>query len=172
MIISFIVAVGLERQIGQQGKMPWNYPSEYQHFIQSVSGHHILLGRVNWEDNFSNTRLLSRVTSLIISNKDEIVKFLPSQLDFNIFKFSKISDAINFAKQKNETELFIIGGEKIYQQTLSIVDRIYYSVVPYLGPADTFFPEIPLQHFKLTMQKQIAAINDSPSWQLQIYDRI
>ena len=172
MKISSIVAVGPHREIGFQGKMSWDYPTEYAHFLMTVSGHCILMGRVNFEENISNSVLLARTTSLVISSQEDVQKFLPSQGDFDIKFFSKIDHAVTYASQLGEKELFIIGGEKIYLETLPIVDKIYYSVVPYEGEADRFFPEIPLDQFKLVQKQSMAASGKSPAWTLYIYERL
>jgi dihydrofolate reductase len=172
MKISIIVAVGPKREIGHLGKMSWDYPTEYAHFLKTVSGHCILMGRVNFEENISNSLLLSRTTSLVISNQEEVQKFLPSQVDFDMKFFSKIEHAVTYATQLGEKELFIIGGEKIYRETLTMVDKIYYSIVPYEGPSDRFFPEIPKDQFKLVHEQKIAANGKSPAWTLLIYERL
>jgi len=172
MKISSIVAVGPKREIGLLGKMSWDYPTEYAHFLKTVSGHCILMGRVNFEENRSNSILLSRTTSLVISSHEEIQKYLPSQTDFDIHFFSKIEHAVSYASQSGEKELFVIGGEKIYYETLPLVDKIYYSVVPYEGEADRFFPEIPLDQFKLVSKQQVVANGKSPAWTLYIYERL
>lgn len=172
MIISSIVAVGPHREIGLHGKMSWNYPSEYRHFLTTVSGHFILMGRVNFDDNIANLALLKRVRTLVVSSNSDCLKFLPAHKDFDITCCTSIRDAIHVAESQGEQELFIIGGEKIYTETLSIVDRIYYSVVPYNGQADRFFPEIPLKQFSVKAQQSFASTTDSPRWDYILYEKI
>ncbi len=171
MKISCIVAVGPNREIGCSGKMLWNYPDEYDHFLKTVSGHCILMGRVNWDDNANNYKLLGRVSTLVVTSKKYPQQYLPANLCFDVSFFHSIEDAIAGAKDRAEKELFIIGGERIYQQTLDLVDRIYYSVVPFEGIADTFFPEIS-KDFIITFHKKYPAIGDTPAWELFHYDRI
>ena len=151
--------------------MPWHYPSEYQHFINTVSGHCILMGRVNWESNLNNSILLSRVTSLVVSRSNKIKNFLPADFNFSCNFFSGIQDAINFAKSYGEKQLFIIGGEQIYQETLPQVDRIYYSEVDYEGDADRFFPEIDTNKFLIKNTQQVEKTTDSPKWKLTVFER-
>ena len=89
MKISSIVAVGPKREIGYLGKMAWEYPHEYQHFINTVSGHCIVMGRVNFEENLSNSRLLARTTSLVVSTSKSCQQFLPLNEDFDYHFFTK-----------------------------------------------------------------------------------
>ncbi len=172
MKISLIVAVGPQREIGHLGKMPWNYPSEYAHFLRTVSGHCIVLGRINFIENLSNAPLLGRVTSLVISSQKKSSYFFPSNSDWDIQFFYTVREAIDFARKSGEKELFIIGGEKIYRDTLLLADKIYYSIVPYSGPVDRFFPEIPKNNFLITEHKKIQQTLDAPAWDLYIYEKI
>lgn len=171
MRVSAIVAVGPQGEIGYAGNMAWDYPSEYQFFIQTVSGHHIVMGRTNWVSNISNTKLLSRVTSLVITTDSNLLKFHQIKAQQDVNSFSCLKTAIQFAQSRSETELFIIGGAKLYSSGLSFIERIYYSRVPYIGLADTFFPTNILDKFKLSSQQDFQATADSPPWTLEIYDR-
>lgn len=171
MKISAIVAVGLNGEIGLTGKMLWNYPSEYQHFIQTISGHHIVMGRVNWDDNQSNDRMLSRVSSLIISQKKNYIKNHIVHSCYDVTSFEEVAHAVEFARNAGESELFIIGGAQLYQYTMKMLDRIYYSVVPFSGKADTFFPKIHEQDFKLVYHNVNKATGDSPQWDFYLYER-
>lgn len=169
MKISSIVACGQNNEIGLNGKMPWNIPGEYNHFIEMVSGNYILMGRINWEDNINNVRLLKRVTSLVVGNKKISSRFLPALMGVDVHFFETISSALDFARVKNPRELFIIGGGKIYEQTMSFVERIYYSTVPYKGNADTYFPQIP-KKFALTSELDKICNETHLKWKLKIYD--
>ena len=171
MKVSAIFAVGPNAEIGNLGKMAWDYPSEYQHFLKSVSGHHIVMGRVNWEDNATNTKLLSRVTTLVVSSQKDYLKFDQTHTDFEVLAFTSLEAAISFAKSKNESELFVIGGAGLFESGAHLIDCVYYSAVPYSGPADTFFPISVLKNFKLVDTKIIAATSDSPEWELRIFLR-
>ncbi len=43
--ISLISAMGTNRVIGNNGKMPWHLPDELQYFIDKTRDHHVLLVR-------------------------------------------------------------------------------------------------------------------------------
>ena len=66
---------------------------------------------------------------------DSIGKALPNRTNIIITKnknfhvddaivLHNIQDVIEYAKSKNETELFIIGGGEIYKQALEITNKI------------------------------------------------
>jgi dihydrofolate reductase len=52
-----------------------------------------------------------------------------------------VEDAINLARERGESEVFICGGAEIYAQSIAIADRMYLTFVDAEVAADTFFPE-------------------------------
>jgi dihydrofolate reductase len=58
-----------------------------------------------------------------------------------------VEDAINQARERGESEVFICGGAEIYAQTIEVADRIYLTLVEAEVAADTFFPEFDEQEW-------------------------
>ncbi len=50
-------------------------------------------------------------------------------------------EAIEIAKQKDNEEIFIIGGGQIYEQGIKYADKLYLTLVKGEFVADTFFPD-------------------------------
>ncbi len=44
-----IAALGKNRQIGLNGKVPWDLPDEYAQFLATIKDQYVLLGRKNFE---------------------------------------------------------------------------------------------------------------------------
>ena len=59
---------------------------------------------------------------------------------------NSIPKALEIAQKNKETELFIIGGGKIYAEMLAIADRLYITEVHTEIEGDTFFPEFSKNH--------------------------
>lgn len=60
-----------------------------------------------------------------------------------------ISSAIQNAAQFSPDEVFIIGGEQIYRQTLEITDRLYITKVHHaFENTDAFYPEFNTDLYK------------------------
>nr|AIA11795.1 Dihydrofolate reductase [uncultured bacterium] len=57
------------------------------------------------------------------------------------FIVRSVEAAIDLARERGESELFVCGGAEIYAQTLGAADRIYLTLVHADCDADTFFPE-------------------------------
>jgi dihydrofolate reductase len=53
----------------------------------------------------------------------------------------EIDDAIEFARNVGEKELFIVGGEEIYKLAMPFTDRIYLTRIHTEVDGDTFYPE-------------------------------
>lgn len=132
MKISIVVAVSENNVIGKQGQIPWYSSEDLKHFKSLTTGHHILMGRKTHE---SIGRPLPDRTNLILT-KDE--KFKPE----GCFVFEELGEAIRFASERKEEELFIVGGEQIYKLTLPMAERIYLTQVKRVFDGDAHFPEI------------------------------
>ena len=132
MRISLIVAMGKARQIGLKNDLPWRLPEDLKMFKKRTMGHSILMGRNTFE---SIGKPLPGRTSLIISRSADISKNTDT-----CFWFTTPEDAINWAQEKGEEELFICGGGQIYSLLINKAERFYISEVDYDGPADAFFP--------------------------------
>ncbi len=135
MILSMIVAMGPNREIGLQGKIPWHHSDDLKHFKKITLGHHMVMGRKTFE---SIGRVLPKRTTLILSRDQEFLKKCQDKSfgEGEYFAFSSLDEAMNFAKSRGEEELFLCGGGEIYQQYFSLVKRLYLSKIEYQGPCD------------------------------------
>jgi dihydrofolate reductase len=52
-----------------------------------------------------------------------------------------VEEAIELARGRGESEVFICGGAQVYAQTIGFADRMYLTFVEAEVAADTFFPE-------------------------------
>jgi dihydrofolate reductase len=75
----------------------------------------------------------------------------------NVFIVHSISDAVEKAKESEAKEIFIIGGGKIFRETLNIVDRIYLTRVHAIIEGDTSYPEIDKSVWKLVSAEDHSA---------------
>ncbi|CAH2559943.1 dihydrofolate reductase [Cardinium endosymbiont of Oedothorax gibbosus] len=130
MVISLIVAMSLNRVIGKQNKLPWHLPADLQEFKKRTQGHHMVMGSHTFR---SIGRILPNRVSIVVS-----IKMDRSVVGYHIV--SSIEEAISLSKAQGESELFVIGGGKIYRQTLPIAHRIYLTKIHAILPGDTYFP--------------------------------
>jgi dihydrofolate reductase len=145
MRISFIVAKAENNVIGINNQLPWHLKTDLQHFKKITIGHHILMGRKTFE---SIGKALPGRMSLVISSD-------PRPAENNVLWFNSIFRAIKHAERSGESELFIIGGEKIFKYALSLVDRIYLTEVKGEVKGDVYFPQLSLKNWKKISEQSI-----------------
>jgi len=133
MIISHIVCIDLDGGIGRDGELLFKIPSDLKNFKEKTTGHHILMGRKTYE---SIGKVLPNRTTLILSSDDSF------SVD-GAFVFQDIESALEHAKNSNEKELFVVGGQKVYELTTDIVNKVYLTMVDTKEKdVDTFYPKI------------------------------
>jgi dihydrofolate reductase len=130
-IISIIAAMDRKRGIGADNKLPWRLSADLKRFRELTMDHHIIVGRKTFE---SIGRPLPGRRMIVVTRD---VKYKAEGCDVA----HSVEDAINLAREKGESEVFICGGAEIYAQTIEIVDRMYLTFVDAEVAADTFFPE-------------------------------
>lgn len=162
MRISFIVAKSENNVIGINNKLPWHLKDDLQNFKKLTMGHHMLMGRKTFE---SIGKPLPGRMSLVISSE-------PRANSESVFWFPNIWRAIKQAERAGETELFIIGGEKVFKSALTIADRIYLTEVKGEVKGDTFFPALSLKNWKLVSEQSFSKNKDNDhDFTVQVLDR-
>ncbi len=130
-MITLVVAMGLNREIGVDNKLPWHLPKDLKHFKEITSGHPIIMGRKTYE---SIGKPLPNRTNIVISRKKD-------WFEEGILIVGSIKEAIKFG-QKIDEDIFIIGGGNIFEQTMDIADKLEVTEIKTNIEADTFFPKI------------------------------
>lgn len=162
MKISFIVAKAENNVIGKNNGLPWHLKDDLLSFKKITMGHHILMGRKTFE---SIGKALPGRMSLVVSNE-------PRANSESVLWFNSIFRAIKQAERSGETELFIIGGEKIFKAALSLADRIYLTEIKKNVEGDVYFPQLSLKNWKKISEQYFEknAGNDF-DFSIQILDR-
>lgn len=128
MQLSIITAMDKNRVIGNKNKLPWVLPADLLHFKHITWGKTILMGRRTFE---SIGRSLPGRKNIVLSRQDFTGPGCTVYCDLE----KAIQD--NTA----EKEIFIIGGENLYRQTLQRVNRLYLTTIHHEFNGDAFFPE-------------------------------
>ena len=152
MKISQIVAISENRAIGKDNDLIWRLPADIKHFKEVTMGHCMLMGRKNFE---SIGRPLPGRTTIIVT-RDTNYKMEGCHV------VNSIESGIELAKSLNEQELMVIGGGEIYNQTLSITQKLYLTEVHERFDADTFYPEIDDKDWKLVEEESFQKDEKNP----------
>ena len=158
MRISMIVAMAVNRVIGKGGDIPWKIPGEQKLFKKITLGHCIIMGRKTYE---SIQQPLPQRTNIVITRQD-------SYKAAGCIVVGSLQEAIESCPA-DEEEVFICGGGQLYHEALPQADRLYLSILPRVVGGDTYFPEFPVDDFKLISAETIIG---PQSYHFLIYDRI
>ena len=135
MIVSIIVAVSENLVIGKDNNLVWTLRTDMNFFKTTTTGHHVIMGRKNYDSIPERWRPLPNRTNIVVTRQQDL------ELADCIVVHS-IAEGLEIARSNNEDEAFIIGGGEIYKQSMEIVDKIYYTEVKAVVDGDTFFPKI------------------------------
>lgn len=133
-VISIIVAMDEKGGIGKEGRIPWHFPDDLKRFKRVTTGHVVIMGRKTFESilNYLDGPLPKRTNIVITRNKDYVVP--------GVHMENSLEGAINYAKQYETGEIFIIGGGQIFAEALPQTQKLYITHVAGDYKADTFFP--------------------------------
>ena len=113
MITSIIVAASTNNVIGKDNDLIWHLPVDMNFFKTKTAGHHVIMGRKNFESIPHKFRPLPNRTNIIVTrNKNYSAD--------NCLVTNSLREAVNVAKRNNEEEAFIIGGGEIYKLALEL----------------------------------------------------
>jgi dihydrofolate reductase len=136
-MITLIAAVAENNALGKDNQLLWHLPDDFKRFKGLTTGHYIIMGRKTFE---SFPKPLPNRTHVIISRQKN---YQPE----GCIVVDSLDKAIAVCPKDQET--FIIGGGEIYNQSIEIADKLDITKVHQSFEADTFFPEIDLNKWKL-----------------------
>lgn len=152
-MIKICVAVDSKWGFAKDNKIPWNIPEDFKHFITTTSGTSCITGRNSYEEmvQMKRDRLNERYdpSQPILPNRTTYVvsSTLPPLTDAVVMR--SLPNALSHL-QRQPGDIFILGGERIFQESIDVVDKVILTEIPGDYQCDRFFPhEYLLQHFKV-----------------------
>jgi dihydrofolate reductase len=137
--LSIIAAVAQNGAIGKDNDLLWHISADLKRFKQLTLEHTVVMGK-NTYYSLPIRPFPKRRNVVITSNRNAEFEGCETA--------SSIEEAIALCRQGEET--FIIGGSRIYEQFLPLVDKLYITWVYKDFEADCFFPNIDPTIFKQT----------------------
>lgn len=168
MIVSLIVAIAENNAIGKNNDLLWHLPNDMKYFKEKTLNHHIITGRKNYVSIPEKYRPLVNRTNIVLTRNP----------DFNeegcIVK-DNLQDALSYALDSDDTEIFVIGGGQIYKEVLEehLIDRMYVTHIHEKFEADTFFPEIDKTIWKKVSETNFNADEKNPyNHSFAVYEKL
>lgn len=163
--LSLIAALGENRVIGVDNRMPWHLPGDFKYFKATTLGKPIIMGRKTWD---SLGRPLPGRLNLVVSRQAGLVlegaEVYPS-LD------AAVARAQEWALEQGVDELMLIGGAQLYAQGLAQADRLYLTRVALSPEGDAWFPAFDLDQWTLVSNTPVAAEGDKPAYSFEVWEK-
>lgn len=134
MSFSIIAAMAKNRVIGKNNALPWHLPEDFRFFKDKTKGHTIIMGHKTYES-----------LGGALKNRDNIV--LTHDLHFKPHD-ARVIYGLDELKllDKNNEEIFVIGGAAVYRLTLPFAKRVYLTLIDQNFDGDAFFPVTEFDH--------------------------
>lgn len=138
-MLSIIACISqTNRAIGYQNRLLYHIKSDLTRFRELTTGHAIIMGRKTYE-SLPNGALPHRRNIVVSRSMQEME---------GCEVYPNLDAALKAAESPQE--IFIIGGESIYRQSLPAAHKLYLTVVDDAPQqADAFFPEINPEEWEL-----------------------
>lgn len=146
MTLSAIVALSENNAIGKNNQLPWHLPDDLKFFKKTTMGKPVLMGRKTFE---SMGKPLPGRLNIVVSHQENL------QLPEGVFLYNNLQQALLFLQDQPVEEAFIIGGGRIFSETINDIDRLYLTRVhTFIEDASAFFPDIDHSHFHLVWDEK------------------
>ncbi len=154
MKLALIAAIGKNRVIGKDGKLPWHISEDLKRFKRLTTGHTVLMGRKTFESITSS--LPNRRRVVISSGSIHGIETYPS--------IDKALTAL-----AGQEKVFVIGGGQVYAETLDLADELFLTLVDSEVDGDTFFPPY---EYLLETKFRMTAEEKHGGYRFSDYERI
>ncbi len=164
---ALVVAVSANGVIGVRNALPWRLPSELRRFKELTMNRPLIMGRRTHE---SIGRALPGRDNIVVTEGNVIDN--PDVLTANSVE-EALALAERLAISRGASEVMIIGGAQIFEQTRPLADRIYLTRVHVEVEGDTFWTDLePARWQEVESRRCEAEEGDETDYTMLIYDRI
>lgn len=138
-MISLIAAVGKNNELGLDNHLIFNIPGDLKFFRNTTLGKTVIMGRKTYE---SIGKPLPKRLNIVVSNslKETDGIIIINSLEEVLEKYLN-----------SEEEVFIIGGESLYNYFINYAQNIYLTKVYANAVADKYFPSFDENNYNQTL---------------------
>jgi dihydrofolate reductase len=171
-MISMIAAMGKNRIIGKDNKMPWHLPADLQWFKRTTMNSPIIMGRKTYESIGRPLPgrlniVLSRDPDLdiegcrVANSAEDAIRIAEQHLN-NVAKPAHDKHENNLKKHINNNEIFITGGAYLYELFLPKADRLYLTLIDETFEGDTYFADYDVDDWQEVSRQDFQADDNNP----------
>ena len=161
--------------IGKDGRIPWRYTGDFRRFKRLTLGATVVMGRLTFESigkplpGRTNVIVSSRSLKEILASCGPQARELPPQT--KLIHCGDILTAATFTDEAENGTLWFIGGARIYEDAMDLVDLIDVTIVPDEiadGPGVVKAPAIDPMEFTCSEEMKHP---DDPFLRIQVWTR-
>ena len=156
--IYLVAAVASNGIIGADGKLPWHLPEDLKHFKSLTLGHPIIMGRKTWQS-----------LGKALPGRENIVVTRRAGYDAPGAAVANSLEAA-LALCAGEPVAFVIGGHRLFVESLPIASGLVLTEIHRDYQGDTSFPELNRSQWRET-QRQAHAAKDGMRFDFVLYER-
>lgn len=162
MKLSIMAAMGQNRVIGKGNRLPWlHIPADWANLHQVCYGKKMIMGRKSYD---TPDRVWSEVGNIVITRQSGY------EVEEGFVIAHSLEDAL--ALVKDEAEVFIIGGEEIFRQSIHLIDTIHLTIVHKDFEGDAFFPLFEEEFTEVSRSDFKADAENLYDYSFLVYERL
>lgn len=132
--MNLIAAVDKRWAIGKDGRLLVTIPADQQMFLRETTGKVVVMGRKTLESLPGGQPLGNRVNLVLTRDRSYKKRGAAS--------CHSMEEALEMLWEYDPEDVYIIGGQSIYEQFLPYCRTAHVTVIDYTYDADTFFPNL------------------------------
>lgn len=132
--MNVIAAVDANWAIGYKNELLVKIPNDQKWFQKITTGKVVVMGRKTME-TFPNGMPLKNRTNIVLTG-DRALRVKDAELVYGI------EELLEKLKQYNTEDVYVIGGESVYEELLPYCDTAYITKIDYTYQADRYFPNL------------------------------
>lgn len=149
-----IACIDKNNGIGKNGKLLISIPDDMKFFRETTKNSIVVMGRKTLYSFKNKMPLINRI-NIVFTHDKQYMSNLPEYKGIdNLYFISDKNELNEILKNHQDKNVFIIGGENIYNLLINDCDTLLLTIVDKTFDADTFFPDYEKMNFRLTNKSE------------------
>lgn len=138
--LSLVAAIGKNNELGLDNHLIWKIKEDLSFYRRITLHQNIIMGRKTFES--MPLSALEKREIFVLSRK-------PLDMYYNVHSYSNIEQLLNYISLTENENFIVVGGAQIYEAFLPHVDTMYLTQIEDYASADTYFPDIDINDWKI-----------------------
>ena len=149
--LAMIAALGENRAIGIDNRLPWRLPADLKHFKAMTLGKPVIMGRKTWDSLPPRFRPLPGRANIVVTRQAD-------WQESGAQRASSLPEALALAQQSGSTTAWVIGGAQIYTQALPLAARVEVTEIAQDYEGDAYAPALGPEWVETARSSHVGAV--------------